>query len=227
MAIFLFTSCQSGTVGGTGDAELESQIDSVSYSIGYQIGSNIKTQGMGDVDLDVLMAAINDGLNDNDPVLSQSTMQNVVRGYQLIAQQKAQELRKQTGIDNLEEAQEFLKENRQKEGVTVTDSGLQYKVLKEGDGPSPSSTDTVVVHYRGMLADSTVFDSSYERGEPAEFALNGVIPGWTEGLQLMNEGGRFIFYIPPDLAYGENPPPRSVIGSNNVLIFEVELLEVK
>jgi FKBP-type peptidyl-prolyl cis-trans isomerase FkpA len=127
----------------------------------------------------------------------------------------------------LEKGEAFLKENAKKEGVKTTTSGLQYKVLKEGDGKSPKATDTVQVNYRGTLIDGKEFDSSYKRGEPAEFPLNRVIPGWTEGVQLMKEGAKYQFTIPSKLAYGERGTPGGPIPGNATLVFEIELLKVK
>ena len=121
----------------------------------------------------------------------------------------------------------YLEENGKKEGVKTTSSGLQYKVLKQGEGKTPKASDTVSVHYRGTLLDGTEFDSSIKRGEPAEFPLNRVIKGWTEGVQLMKEGSKYQFVIPPQLAYGESGTPGGPIGPNATLIFEVELLKVK
>ena len=121
----------------------------------------------------------------------------------------------------------FMKENASKGGVKTTPSGLQYKVLKEGEGKSPKATDTVQVHYRGTLIDGKEFDSSHKRGEPTEFPLNGVIKGWTEGVQLMKEGAKYQFVIPPQLAYGERGTPGGPIGPNETLIFEIELLKVR
>ena len=128
---------------------------------------------------------------------------------------------------DLEKGEAFLKENAKKEGVKTTASGLQYKVLKEGEGKSPKATDTVKVHYKGTLIDGTEFDSSYKRGEPIEFPLNGVIPGWTEGVQLMKEGAKYQFTIPSKLGYGVRGTPGGPIPSNATLIFEVELIQVK
>ena len=127
----------------------------------------------------------------------------------------------------LEDGQTYLKENAKKEGVHTTASGLQYKVLKEGTGKSPKSTDTVLVHYRGTLLNGKEFDSSYKRNEPIEFPLNGVIPGWTEGVQLMKEGAKYQFVIPSNLAYGRRGTPGGPIGPDETLIFEVELLKVR
>ena len=126
----------------------------------------------------------------------------------------------------IERAEKFLMENKAKEGVKTLPSGLQYKVIKDGDGKTPKATDTVVTHYRGTLLDGSEFDSSYKRKEPAEFPVGGVIKGWTEALQLMKEGSKWILYVPPKLAYGERGFP-PVIGPNETLIFEIELLKVK
>ena len=128
---------------------------------------------------------------------------------------------------NSEKGEAFLAENAKKEGVKTTASGLQYKVLKEGTGKSPQKTDTVQVHYKGTLLDGTEFDSSYKRGQTIEFPLNGVIPGWTEGVQLMKEGAKYQFTIPSKLAYGERGTPGGPIPPNSTLIFEVELISVK
>lgn len=127
----------------------------------------------------------------------------------------------------LEKGEKFLAENKSKEGVKTTDSGLQYKITKEGTGKSPAATDRVLVHYEGKLLDGTVFDSSIKRGEPIAFPLNRVIPGWTEGLQLIKEGGKAILYIPSKLAYGAGGTPGGPIGPNETLIFEVELLKIQ
>lgn len=127
----------------------------------------------------------------------------------------------------LQRGERFLEENAKKDGVKTTASGLQYKVLKEGEGKGPQATDTVVVHYRGTLLDGSEFDSSYKRGEPAEFPLNRVIKGWTEGVQLMKEGAKYQFFIKPQLAYGERGTPGGPIGPNETLIFEVELIKVR
>jgi FKBP-type peptidyl-prolyl cis-trans isomerase len=130
-------------------------------------------------------------------------------------------------VNPIERAEKFLMENKTKEGVKTLPSGLQYKVIKDGTGKTPKASDTVVTHYRGTLIDGTEFDSSYKRGEPAEFPVGGVIKGWTEALQLMKEGAKWILYVPPKLAYGERGTPGGPIGPNETLIFEIELIKVK
>ena len=222
---FLFAGCSSNS-GSAGNVSLDSKIDSVSYSLGYQNGEFLKQRSMSDVDPALIKAGLQASLAEQDAQLTTKEMQRVVQAFQMEAKQKAQKQQTQDAQANKKKGEEFLAENKSKDGVQVTDSGLQYKVMREGSGPSPDSTDTVKVDYEGTLLDGTVFDSSYERGEPAQFPLNRVITGWTEGLQLMNEGAKYKFWIPSELAYGQNPPPRSDIGSNETLIFEVELLKV-
>jgi len=220
----LFAGCSSS--GGSGDVALETNVDSVSYSLGYQNGQFLKQRGMTDINPEKLKAGLKTALDDADAALSNSEMQQVVQSFQQEAQRKAQQQQMQDADENKKKGEEFLAENKDKEGVMVADNGLQYKVLEEGDGVSPDTTDQVRVDYKGTLIDGTVFDSSYERGEPATFPLNRVIPGWTQGLQMMKEGAKYKFFIPGELAYGQNPPPRGPIGPNETLIFEVELLEV-
>lgn len=220
----LFTGCNSS--GGAGDVSLETEVDSVSYSLGYQNGQFLKQRGMTDINPEMLKAGLQAALNEAEAQLSDSQMQQVVQSFQQEARRKAQQQRMQQAQENKKKGEEFLAKNKEKEGVKVAENGLQYKVLEEGSGVSPDSTDRVRVNYKGTLIDGTVFDSSYERGEPVTFPLNRVIPGWTQGLQLMKEGAKYKFFIPGSLAYGQNPPPRGPIGPNETLIFEVELLEV-
>ncbi|HKK44687.1 MAG TPA: FKBP-type peptidyl-prolyl cis-trans isomerase, partial [Balneolaceae bacterium] len=221
----LFVGCNSNS-GSSGNVDLKTSIDSVSYSMGYQNGKFLKQRGMTDIDPEVLRAGIEASLNEQKPKLSESEMQQVVRRYSMQARQKAQKQKMADSKKNQQKGEQFLAKNKDKEGVVTTDSGLQYKVLKEGSGVSPDSTDTVRVNYKGMLLDGTVFDSSEQHGQAAQFPLNRVIPGWTEGLQLMKEGAKYKFWIPGKLAYGQNPPPGSKIGPNQTLVFEVELLKV-
>lgn len=221
------TACSSGPGSETSEAELSTNIDSVSYGIGYLNGQNMLQQGMDDIEAETFMAGLQQALEEQDAQIPQNEIRQVLQEYQMQARQKAQLKQQQDAQANLEEGEQFLAENSNKEGVQVTDSGLQYKVLEEGTGASPVASDTVTVHYEGTLIDGTVFDSSYEGGEPATFPLNGVISGWTEGLQLMKEGATYRFFIPGDLGYGMNVRPGSPIGPNETLIFKVELLEVK
>lgn len=151
-------------------------------------------------------------------------MQSLLQSFQQKQQQKQMQQMKEQADKNLEESEAFLEENAEREGVKTTESGLQYEVVSEGSGESPSEGDQVKVHYVGTLTDGTEFDSSRARGEPVTFSLGDVIPGWTEGLQLMKEGGRMKLYLPPDLAYG--PGGNQRIGPNEALVFDVELLEV-
>lgn len=220
----IFSGCSSS--GGAGEVSLQTKVDSVSYSLGYQNGQFLKQRGMTDINPAKLKAGLQAALDDADAQLSDSQMQQVIQGFQQEARRKEQQQRMEKAEQNKKEGEKFLAENKNKEGVKVTDSGLQYKVLEEGSGVSPDSTDKVRVNYKGTLIDGTVFDSSYERGKPVTFPLNRVIDGWTEGLQLMKEGAKYKFFVPGSLAYGQNPPPRGPIGPNETLIFEVELLKV-
>lgn len=198
------------------------ELEKVGYSLGYMMAEGNKGQ-VDDLNLDAFETGFRDGYEEKESALTQEQMQQVLVSYQ---EKKQAELIKEMeakAASNKEEGQKFLAENKTKEGVQTTDSGLQYKVVKEGTGASPKATDMVKVHYEGKLIDGTVFDSSYERGEPIEFPLNQVIPGWTEGVQLMKKGAEYELYIPSDLAYGEVGTPG--IEPNSVLIFKVELLD--
>ncbi|MDX1638146.1 MAG: FKBP-type peptidyl-prolyl cis-trans isomerase [Balneolaceae bacterium] len=228
--IFLFfAGCNSGSnYSASGGTTLESNIDSVSFSLGYQNGKVLSQQSMTDIQLDKLVAGIRAGLSDStQPPIPESEMRSIIQSYQMQKQQETMRQQQEEAKVNRQKGEEFLAQNRENEGVQVTDSGLQYKVLEEGSGPSPDADDTVSVHYRGTLLDGTQFDSSYERGQPAEFPLNQVIKGWTEGVQLMKEGAKYKFWIPSELAYGNNPRPGGPIKPGQTLVFEVELLEVK
>lgn len=206
---------------------LKDKKDKVSYTIGQDIGKNFKTQGI-DVNPDVLLKGIKDALDGSVSLLSEEEKMKIIQEFQTELQTAHDAKMKKESEMASAENKKFFDENAKKEGITTTPSGLQYKVLAQGSGTgkSPSATDTVKVHYKGSLVNGTVFDSSYDRGEPIEFPLNGVIPGWTEGVQLMKEGDKFQFFIPSELGYG----PRGaggVIPPNAILIFEVELLKVK
>lgn len=220
----LFSGCNSEM--SSGDVSLQNEGDSLSYSLGYQNGQFLNESDMKDINPDLVKAGLQAALDNQDAKLSENEMQQVIQQFQIKARQQAQQKRMEDADNNTEEGEQFLTENKEKEGVEVTESGLQYKVIEEGSGATPQETDEVRVDYEGTLVDGTVFDSSYERGEATTFPVNRVIPGWTEGLKLMKEGAKYMFYIPGDLAYGENPPPGSDIGTNETLIFEVELHEV-
>ena len=190
-------------------------MDKVSYALGLGIGQQLKSMGATDLCIDDFAQAIKDVLGGNELVVSHHEAQGIVTKY---FQEKEAALNKIDG-------EKFLKENAQKEGVVTTASGLQYMVLREGDGKKPKATDKVRCHYEGMLIDGTLFDSSLQRGEPADFPLNGVIAGWTEGLQLMKEGAKYRFFIPYLLGYGAGGAGNS-IPPYSTLIFDVELIKV-
>ena len=195
-----------------------------SYAIGDQIGTNIKEQFGESIDAPSLIRGINDAIADNDRAMSPDELAEARN--QMI--EKAQEKTRTGQARTEQEGREFLTNNGTRPEVTTTESGLQYEILSSGDpsGAQPIPTDTVVTHYHGTLIDGTVFDSSVQRGVPAEFALNRVISGWTEALQLMRPGDKYKLYLPPELAYGERGAGQT-IGPNATLVFEVELLEIK
>ena len=198
--------------------KLNNEIDSVSYSLGVNIGENIKTQ-FPDIDLKNFEAAIKDVLDDNKkPSISGADAQKTIQEYFTKQQAKASE-------SVVEEGRKFLAENSKKENVVTLESGLQYEVIKTGEGAKPTLNDQVTTHYHGTLIDGTVFDSSVERGEPASFPVSGVIKGWTEALQLMSVGSKWRLFVPYDLAYGERGAGPK-IGPFTTLIFEVELISI-
>ncbi len=194
-----------------------------SYAIGLSVGTSLKRQDI-DVDVKALHAGIADGFA-GTPALTDEEQRAVIMDLQKSAMSKMEEKNKAAAVTNLKAGEDFLAANAKKEGVKTTASGLQYKVIKSGSGPSPKATDTVKVHYNGTLIDGTVFDSSIRRGSPATFPVDGVIPGWTEALQLMKVGDKWQLFIPSKLAYGEQGP--GPIGPNATLIFDVELLGIE
>lgn len=199
--------------------ELKTEKEKLSYVLGAQLGEQFKRDGI-EVEKEALFKGMEDSMQGKPLQLNQQQMVEVVQSFQ----KKQQEAQAKKQSANLEKGKAFLASNKDKEGVKTTDSGLQYKVNEAGSGKSPKVEDTVSVHYTGTLIDGTVFDSSVQRGQPAEFQLNRVIKGWTEGLQLMKEGGKSTFYIPSELAYGAGGSGK--IGPNETLIFEVELLKI-
>lgn len=201
-----------------------------SYLFGFNYGSQFK-QDEVEVNVDEIIKGIKDGLAGKKSVIPQEQTQEVVQAFQRMMIAKQQEKQKQQaaeavklGEKNAVEGKTFLEENKKKEGVQTTASGLEYKVLKEGEGEKPKATDQVTVHYKGTFLDGTEFDSSYKRKEPATFPLNGVIKGWTEGVQLMKVGSKYQFWIPENLAYGKDGRPG--IPPNTTLYFEIELISI-
>jgi len=200
--------------------QLKDLKDKASYALGLNFGFNFKRQNI-DLNTDAFAAGFKDAMSGRKPLMSEQEVRETMMAFEKDMQQKQAE----TAQKNAAEADKFLAANKSKEGVKTTESGLQYKVLKEGSGAQPKSSDTVTVNYRGTLTDGTEFDSSYKRGQPATFPVGGVIKGWTEALQLMKVGSKFQLFIPANLAYGEQGRPG--IPPNSLLIFEVELMDVK
>lgn len=200
------------------ETKLESDEDRFSYGLGMIIGERV-LKNYGDVNYDVLFEAIKAQNEGDETLMSLQDAQNVMREQQMKAAEEKAAAAKAAGL-------QFLEDNKARDGVTVTESGLQYEFLTEAEGAKPTADDTVTVHYVGTLIDGTEFDSSIARGEPASFPLKGVIPGWTEGLQLMNVGSKARFVIPSDLAYGDRGAGQN-IGPGETLVFEVELLEIQ
>jgi len=205
-------------------ASLKTQKDKISYLIGRDAGSNLKKQSI-DVDPDIFMRGFRDELSGNKSSLSDDETRETMAAFKEEMMKKHQEELKKVTEKNKKEGEAFLAENKKKEGVVTLPSGLQYKVIKEGDGQIPKGTDKVTVNYRGSLLDGTEFDSSYKRNEPATFPVKGVIPGWQEALQLMKTGSKWQLFVPAGLAYGERGAG-NVIGPSSTLIFEVELLSI-
>ena len=200
-------------------------MDKLSYALCLGIGQQLKSMDARDIIIDDFAQAIKDVLNDKELAVTNREAQQIVTKYFQEKEEKMNAEKAEKGKVAREAGEAFLKENSSKEGVITTKSGLQYKVLQEGNGKSPKATDSVRCHYEGMLIDGTLFDSSLQRGEPATFPLNGVIAGWTEGLQLMKEGAKYRFFIPYLLGYGANGAGNS-IPPYSTLIFDVELIEV-
>ncbi len=200
-----------------------SESQKMSYILGTQIG-NFSKQSEFEVSIELFAKGLNDIINRNEPAMTQAEISSFMTAWQQKEQEKAKTAINAARAENAKKGQSFLDANKKKVGVKETASGLQYKVITMGDGAKPEATDKVKVHYSGTLIDGKEFDSSYKRNQPAEFGLNQVIKGWTEGLQLMNVGSKYEFYIPSGLAYGPNGPPS--IGPDQTLIFTVELLDI-
>lgn len=208
---------------------INNEKDSLSYFLGVDVADNfyttMKGTGIDSLNMELFVAGAEDVLLKDTTRLDKNQARYFIQSFftKIQEEQKA-ELKKQYEI-NLTEGQKFLEENSTKEGVVTTESGLQYKILKKGNGPKPKATDIATVHYHGTLIDGTVFDSSIERNEPAQFPINMVIPGWTEALQLMPKGSKWQLFIPQELAYADSPRPGGPIEPYMVLVFEVELLD--
>lgn len=206
-------------------ALLTTEKEKVSYSMGVDIGKRLKQQSI-DFDPDLFAKGLKDVYGGGETLLTDQEIKETLTTFQKTLIAKQTEMRKQQGEKNKSEGDAFLAGNKKKVGVITLPSGLQYTVIEEGTGKTPKATDTVVTNYRGTLIDGTEFDSSYKRGKPATFPVNGVIKGWTEALQLMKEGAKWKLFIPSDLAYGERGAGNS-IGPNATLIFDIELISVK
>ena len=202
----------------TNAQNFNTEMEKVSYSLGVNVAKSVKNQGLTSIDSDAIAQAFTDVFEGNDLKISEQESNVILQDFFGKLAKKAQSA-------NVEAGQKFLSENAKRNGVVTTKSGLQYEVLVEGTGVSPKENDKVTVHYHGTLIDGTVFDSSVDRGKPATFPVNGVIPGWVEALQLMNQGAKYKLFIPSELAYGERGAGGS-IGPNATLIFEVELISI-
>src|SRR6266403_1772594 len=225
LIICLSAACLASIGLAQDKAQLKDQKDKASYSIGYDIGETCKKQNV-DLNADTLFGGLKDALAGKEAALNKEEREKTLQALQKEMMEKQIAASKEAATKNSAEGEKFLAENKKKEGVKTTASGLQYKVLKEGSGESPKETDTVVTNYRGTLLDGTEFDSSYKRNEPATFPVNRVIKGWTEALLMMKPGSKYQLFIPSALGYGERGVGKD-IGPNSTLIFEVELLSIK
>lgn len=207
------------------EMSLKDSKDKVSYAIGLDVGNAMKKQSI-DINTDVFIRGVKDALSGGQKLMTDDEVRETMTAFSHEMAEKQKEKMKKLGDKNKQEGDAFLAENKKKEGIKTLPSGLQYKVITEGSGKTPTGSDTVTVNYRGTLIDGTEFDSSYKRGQPATFPVNGVIKGWTEALQLMKEGAKWQIFIPSDLAYGDKGAG-NVIGPNAVLVFDVELISVK
>ena len=223
-AVFSLILVAGPAVAADPVTELKTENQKTSYALGLDIGTYFKTLET-DLDLSAIYQGISDRYNDKEALLTPEETAELHKQFAIDQQKKNVEKTKALAEANKDAAAEFLKKNKEEEGVKVTASGLQYKVVKEGKGEKPTAKDTVKVHYKGTLLDGTEFDSSYKRNKPATFKADQVISGWTEALQLMSPGSKYILYLSPELAYGDRGAPPA-IEPGSLLIFEVELLEV-
>ncbi len=220
VAVFLFT----GQIVAAEEIALKTEKDKISYTIGVNIGMSMKQQSV-DIDADILAQGLKDGITGAKTAMTDEEMRQTMAAFQEEMTDMQAERMKALAEKNKKEGEIFLAENKKKDGVKTLPSGLQYKIIRDGKGDKPNLTDTVTTNYRGTLIDGTEFDSSYKRGQPAKFPVKGVIPGWTEALQLMKVGSKWQLFIPSDLAYGKRGAG-SVIGPNATLIFDIELISI-
>jgi FKBP-type peptidyl-prolyl cis-trans isomerase FklB len=213
--LFYVSSCQQES----GKVELKTEHDSVSYIIGHDIGTQFANSPMTEINISAVANGMQDAIDKKESILDANSAQMLLSQYMRKTEESASEV-------YIVESEKFLADNMIRKGVNVTESGLQYEVLVEGNGDKPTSESQVTVHYHGTLIDGTVFDSSVERGEPASFGVGQVIPGWTEVLQLMPTGSKWKVFIPSELAYGANPRPGGAIKPHMALIFEIELISI-
>ena len=212
---FYVSSCQKDA----GKVILKTEHDSVAYIIGHNIGTNLEQSPMTEINIEAVAKGMQDAVDGNELFMDNYEANAYVTEYMQNLEASAYE-------GNLEEGMAYLEENKKRKGVITTESGLQYEILVEGNGPKPTDESNITVHYHGTLIDGTVFDSSVERGEPAQFGVSQVIPGWTEALKLMPVGSKWKVFLPSDIAYGESPRPGGPIEPNMALIFEIELISI-
>ena len=222
--VFSSVAC-SGQTPKAPIKELKTPDEKLSYAIGLEVGTSLKNLP-AEIDFPVFVQAVEDGLKGQKPLLTEQQALEIKQEFGKKVHEERRRKRMELADKNRKDGEVFLAENKKKEGVVTTESGLQYMVLHEGEGPKPKATDRVKVHYRGTLLDGTEFDSSYTRGKPATFAVKGVVAGWTEALQFMKVGSNYRLFIPSELAYGQRGRGPK-IGPNAVLIFELELLEIE
>ncbi len=234
LMVVIMASCNNN---GVTKKALKTEIDSVSYAIGLNMASGLKQNlktSFDEGDLELIKQGFLNAMDSTDMLIEEDKIQGLLQSYFQKKQEEDMKKQQEEAAKKAEEefgdvkaaGEKFLEENTTKDGVEITESGLQYMVMKEGTGEKPTSDSTVKVHYHGTLADGTVFDSSVDRGEPSQFGVGQVIPGWTEGLQLMSVGSKYKFFVPQELAYGATPRPGGVIKPFAPLVFEVELLEI-
>ncbi len=223
VAILGFAACNNGGSGSSsfsGSVELNNELDSVSYSLGVDIAKNIERSGVENLNIQALAVGLSHVLNDDSLSISSKEGQGLFQAF-------FQKVQLQKNEKNKVEGEKFLEENKTKDGVVALESGLQFKVITKGDGPVPADSSTVKVHYTGTLIDGTQFDSSHDRKQPFETKVNGrIIKAWTEILQQMNVGSKYMVYVPTELGYGTQVRPGGLIEANMALIFEMELLEI-